>query len=254
MKLSGATWDVEPLTCTMSLERLQKGPGTTFADNLGNGKLFQDASFPAAKSSLYWDDFQSSSVRATYKTEVSSWKRPSELKKGIVPSLFGSKGIRPAAVNQGMLGDCWFLAAIAAVAEWPERVNKIFTNTNYDAEGIFEVNLTLGGKQQKVVVDDRLPYKDERRENGWIYYGQLIDSNESPNNAFWVPILEKAGAKYFGNYEQLEGGNMIESLYMLTGMPGAIIDTAPLANDALWKIIKEMDDKHWIMTASNTYP
>jgi len=27
-----------------------------------------------------------------------------------------------------MLGDCWFLAAVGALAEHPERIQKLFTN------------------------------------------------------------------------------------------------------------------------------
>jgi len=36
-----------------------------------------------------------------------------------------------------MLGDCWFLASAAALAEHPDRIKKIFTNKKYDSAGIF---------------------------------------------------------------------------------------------------------------------
>jgi len=57
------------------------------------------------------------------------------------PSLWGSKGILPAAVVQGKLGDCWFLSSGASLAEFPERIEKIFTNTEISEEGIYELNL-----------------------------------------------------------------------------------------------------------------
>lgn len=35
-------------------------------------------------------------------------------------------GIAPTDVSQGEIGDCWVLSAIQALAEWPDRVTKIF--------------------------------------------------------------------------------------------------------------------------------
>jgi hypothetical protein len=41
----------------------------------------------------------------------------------------------------------------------------------------------------------------------------------SREGAWWVPLLEKASAKFYGNYERMSGGWMAASLYILTGMP-----------------------------------
>jgi len=49
-----------------------------------------------------------------------------------------------------MLGDCWFLAAAAALAEFPDRVKKIFTNKDYSKEGIFEVVFNVKGEEVKL--------------------------------------------------------------------------------------------------------
>ena len=56
---------------------------------------------------------------------------------GPAPSLWGSKGVLPDGVVQGHLGDCWFLASAAALAEHPERIKKIFTNADYSIPGIY---------------------------------------------------------------------------------------------------------------------
>lgn len=47
-------------------------------------------------------------------------------------SLWGSQGVLPDAVEQGTLGDCWFMAACAGLAEQPERIMSVF---NADADG-----------------------------------------------------------------------------------------------------------------------
>ena len=63
----------------------------------------------------------------------------------VLPSLWGSGGILPAGIRQGVLGDCWFLAVGAALAERPERVRKLFENTEYPSSGFFKVNFFFKG-------------------------------------------------------------------------------------------------------------
>jgi len=41
--------------------------------------------------------------------------------------MFGD-GISADDIIQGDLGNCWFLAAASALAEWPGRLEKIFLN------------------------------------------------------------------------------------------------------------------------------
>jgi hypothetical protein len=83
---------------------------------------FMDSSFPTDMTSLFWkyEGKKSMDAENTYKT-INAWKTPAEL-DGAKPSLWGSKGIRPAAINQGNLGDCWWLASMAAIAEWDDRI------------------------------------------------------------------------------------------------------------------------------------
>ena len=94
---------------------------------------YEDPSFPADMSSLYWNrqEPHNKSLVHLYKRYKAGygivWKRPDELEYGKPnPSLWGSKGIRPDAIAQRGLKDCWLLSTIAAIAEWPERVEKIF--------------------------------------------------------------------------------------------------------------------------------
>ena len=76
------------------------------------------------------------------------------------PNLWGTKGVLPTGIGQGALGDCWFLAASAALAEHPSRIKKLFKNQEYPKEGIFEINFYYGGEPRTIVIDDRLPASD----------------------------------------------------------------------------------------------
>lgn len=117
------------------------------------GEKFKDISFPADASAI------------SYKKDQNDfeWLRPTDVSSS--PSLYGSEGINPGAVEQGNLGDCWMLAAIAALAEWPDRVEKIFGNQrSYPSDGKVDLNLFAMGGPVKVHIDDRLPGQGSGRQ------------------------------------------------------------------------------------------
>ena len=49
------------------------------------------------------------------------------------------------------------MAAAAALAETPSRIYSLFENTSYPENGALQVYFHIGGKKQKVVIDDVLP-------------------------------------------------------------------------------------------------
>lgn len=87
---------------------------------------YTDTEFPPDSSSLFTDEHlkpHSISLVTSYKTKVDKWLRPLQLvTNGERPSLWGTKGVIPNSVEQGKLGDHWFLSAAAALAEYPNRV------------------------------------------------------------------------------------------------------------------------------------
>jgi hypothetical protein len=135
------------------------------------------------------------------------------------------------------------LAAAVALAEKPERVEKLFNTKAYPDNGMFNFNFFLRGKPVQVSIDDRLPY--DNGENA------LVNARKSENDAYWVPLLEKAAAKYFINYENLDGGLMSESYKMLTGMPVMTFDSEAYDADIIFKFIESVKHRDWLVTASN---
>ena len=136
-------------------------------------------------------------------------QRPSEVEK--YPSLWGTDGVRPPPVTGGMIDDKWFLHAIAAISEYPDKLKAIFRNNEYPKNGLFELNMYMYGEPHKVVVDDLLP----RCESSYPCY----TSKRSPNGAWYAPIIEKAAGKYYGSLMNLKTGNIDDAIHAFFGVP-----------------------------------
>ena len=130
-------------------------------------------------------------------------------------SLFGKNGVTPEDMVQGFIGNCWFISGVAALAEFPGRVEKLFLNNKNELSttGIYGINIYTLGFPQTIIVDDYLPLI-KRGDKYDTLYAEL-----SEDGAIWGPIIEKAFAKRFGNYEHIISGIPSEAVKMLTGAP-----------------------------------
>ena len=130
-------------------------------------------------------------------------------------------GINATDVAQGALGDCWLLAAVAALAEFPDALRKIFIDREVNPRGMYTLRLfnAAKGRFETIQVDDRMPVK--------IDYENIVLQNSSKkkellflkasDNELWTALLQKAFAKFFGGYAQLDGGLAVVAWNILTG-------------------------------------
>lgn len=138
------------------------------------------------------------------------WKRPENVHLTKNATLWGWNGISPVAAEEGDVQDSWLLNAAAALAEWPERIQNIFTNPQFSAEGIYELTFFVKGIANQVVIDDRLAMDSNQMP---------LNARETKSDALWLILLEKAFAKLNVNYANLEDGHVQEALRILTGLP-----------------------------------
>eukprot|EP00928_Gymnodinium_smaydae_P017636 TRINITY_DN16748_c0_g1_i1.p1 TRINITY_DN16748_c0_g1~~TRINITY_DN16748_c0_g1_i1.p1 ORF type:complete len:686 (+),score=79.47 TRINITY_DN16748_c0_g1_i1:281-2338(+) len=139
------------------------------------------------------------------------WRRPKEFLKEVV--MF-KDDISPCDIKQGALGDCWFLSALAAIAEVPDRIRALFATTEANDEGVYEVVCWKNGVRTTIVVDDWFPCNPSTGEPCYSH---------THGDELWVIILEKAWAKLHGSYEAIEGGIPMEALMDLLGEPGQVL-------------------------------
>lgn len=155
-------------------------------------------------------------------SSIGKWKNmtPAEIDSKIVwkpaDEIFTRKftlfagGISPTDISQGELGNCWLLSAIACLAEFPGAVQRVFVTKEYSVLGKYTVNIFDRPKNKwvKVTIDDCFPC---HRSNGKPIYAA------PQGEELWVLILEKAFAKFCGDYESLAGGHCLWGLEALTG-------------------------------------
>jgi len=107
-------------------------------------------------------------------------------------------------VSQGAVGDCYYLATLASLADTdPQTIRQAITELG---DGTYAVRFYRNGQAQYVRVDGDLPVTAA----GYLPYADLGKSG-----ALWVPLMEKAYAFFRtgGNsYSSLDGGWM-ETVY-----------------------------------------
>lgn len=113
--------------------------------------------------------------------------------------------------------------------------------------GIFRFRFWLYGKWTEVVVDDRLPY--------WPDGKLVFCSNKQEPDEYWGPLLEKAYAKVYGSYENLEGGQTYDALVdMSAGVPEQfqLADLDDSIRAHFWQILLQAFQKDSMLGCSIT--
>ena len=201
-----------------------------------NGQ-FLDEAFPAAASSLCHNE-QQGGVPTAWREAV--WRRPAEVAALAAPGssvapvaqLF-SDTAKPTDVAAGEIGDGYFLAALAALAERPGSVEALFVPAKA-LPGAYCVRLCVGGHFREILVDDTLPCSPETVGDVATRGGPLFSRARGPE--LWVSIVEKAFAKAASSYQAMAAGQPGECLTTLTGAPCAYL---PAADPALWERVFE---------------
>ncbi|OWF40157.1 calpain-D-like [Mizuhopecten yessoensis] len=164
---------------------------------------FTDKSFPHDITSLF--------VKPRKEGSNPQWRRCNDISSGNPHEkwlVYQEKPV-PDDIEQGYLGNCWYLSALAVLAERKELMDKIILTKTFCPEGAYHVRLCKDGCWKIVLVDDAFPCDPNNR----LLYSKC------KRKQLWVPLIEKAAAKLFGCYEALTAGYTVEALSLLTGEP-----------------------------------
>ncbi|CAF0866413.1 unnamed protein product [Brachionus calyciflorus] len=205
------------------------------------GRLFEDPLFPTVDKSMFYTQ------SVPFGTK---WKRPNEISN---KPAFICNEVNAGDLDQGYLGNCWFIAGCAAIALIPELFDNVVPKGQVmegsEYTGIFHFHFWNYGQWVDVVVDDRLPVDSKNK--------LLFCSNKQEPNEFWAALLEKAYAKMSGCYENLDGGNTTDALIDMTGGIQETFDIKEMKREAhkndMWKVLVN-SRKHKSLIGSSIAP
>jgi len=112
-------------------------------------------------------------------------------------------------IVQGSVGDCYYLAALASLAETdPSIIEQMIAPLG---DGTYAVRFYNGGEEIYLRIDADLPVSSS---------SHLVYAKTGPDDELWVPLLEKAYA-YFrygqNSYASINGGWMSTVYHQVTG-------------------------------------
>lgn len=206
-----------------------------------------------------------------------AWCRLSEISPNLNPE-FLVEGATSNDVNQGALGDCWFIGAMSILSSddryirgnfkpdmsKPMEVSKVEANGmmtgvyppifhQFRKYGIYVLRFFKNFQWRYVIIDDKLPcYKGSG-------VPELIFASCSSENEFWVPLFEKAYAKLHKCYQALFSGDISDALVDFTGLVseklviqdrGAFNSKVLKSKDELWKKLVELKKRGTLMGCS----
>jgi hypothetical protein len=128
--------------------------------------------------------------------------------------------VDPTDLNQGMIGDCWLIASIGAIAQaHPDLVEQ---NVRANDNGTYTVTLYDDGEAVEVTVTPDLPTVD-----GDPLFVDNPGSSDAGEDTYelWPHLIEKAAAQYYGDYADLEGDWPSKALELLSGQDTSTYDS-----------------------------
>ena len=151
--------------------------------------------------------------------------------------------IKPLSLKQGFLSGTFFFNALLCLAEKPLYINRLFSQDKISSCGAYGVWLQKDGCWKELIVDELIPVF---RQNDGISFAGF----QSTRKEMWPFLLEKAYAKLWGGYKNIQYGNSHYLLRELTGAPYTLFKDFS-NQELLWERLQAAQERNWLLTASS---
>lgn len=161
------------------------------------GSVWVDPTFPRDARSLYFDPLNPPKGSMPDGTLV--WRSISlgKVENCVEPVTYSNHPVKSAIINQGSLGDSYFINTLRALACFPRCIQRLIVCEEFAKLGIYTIKFFKAGKWRYVHIDDYIPC----RVSGRVHFCRNADPNET-----FAMLIEKAYAKLHGCYEAIAYG------------------------------------------------
>jgi calpain family cysteine protease len=229
-----------------------KEPETLYGIKMPITVELLDMLTPGSKGSKDIDKGKSKGASGTY--TYTKWSG-----KAFVKGASDRDEVDPNDIQQGDLGDCYLLAAMAAIARAnPDAIRRLVRGPN--ADGTFDVTIynDTGGlfkteytpKTVKVTptFPTRGPKDSAPGSPAFAERGDFDPSGGGPE--LWVMLIEKAYAMQEGGYEKIVGGYGAPAMERLTGQRSKTFEPSEYKDFQVLATIRTYLQMGYAVTAS----
>ena len=227
------------------LDKLPKDIPIYFSQEIPKKGVFVDKQFPSDSKCLFGPNKELPAGVEQY--EVEDWDkivfcRAKEIFESDNYQVFIDK-IEPGDILQGALGNCYFLSAIATIAEEaPDLIKKRFLFSSKSSEGLYGIYVRVTGMWKLVIIDDFFPSKKNCAKPEFAF-------TRANGPELWVVLLEKVWSKICGSYVNTIGGMSSEVFNTFTHSYTESINLKRIAEEVLWEKLLEGEAKNFLMSA-----
>ena len=227
-------------------EKITKGTNILFGQEISKG-TFNDKFFPNDSRCLFGITGSRDLPENVTPDEVEDWDkivwaRAKDIFETDHYQVF-VENVEPDDILQGTLGNCYFLSAIATIAEEsPETIKRRFLFASRSNEGLYGVWIKKCGVWKLVLLDDYFPCmkNDDKVEFAFT---------RAHGSELWVVLLEKVWAKLCGGYVNIIGGMPNEVFNTFTSAFTDNINLNSVQEEILWQKLLEGESKSFLMSA-----
>jgi hypothetical protein len=181
---------------------------------------------------------------ALHRSHLNADGTPKFGKKTFTGPLF-IDGAKPGDVQQGQIGNCYFPAAMAAIAQAnPDAITNLIKD---NGDGTYTVTFkqrdwaTGRFKDVPIRVDGDL----YTRAWGGPLYGRSSNSADPKKMELWFPLVEKAYAQWKGSYDAIGNGGHVSDVFEdCLGVEAGWMSLAYASADKVWERIVSSVDNH----------